>query len=95
MVPLKENQSKDQESRLLVDGSEDYDAFSSSLASSSSSEKGEGDDFKRFTSRAINAAIVLGFGTFAVTKLLTIDHDYWHVSDLSYILNSVSLWVCE
>lgn len=89
VVPLKENQSKEQESRLLDDGSEDYNDFSSSLApsssSSSSSEKGEDDDFERFTSRAINAAIVLGFGTFAVTKLLTIDHDYWHVSDLSYI----------
>lgn len=36
------------------------------------------------SSRAINAAIVLGFGAFAVTKLLTIDHDYWHVSIFNY-----------
>ncbi|XP_009623041.1 protein SYM1 [Nicotiana tomentosiformis] len=28
--------------------------------------------------RFLNAAIVLGAGTFAITKLLTIDHDYWH-----------------
>jgi len=40
---------------------------------------GPGDNDK-FVGRAINAAIVLGFGTFAITKLLTIDHDYWHVS---------------
>ncbi|KAL2493833.1 peroxisomal membrane protein 2 [Forsythia ovata] len=28
--------------------------------------------------RLLNAAIVLGAGTLAITKLLTIDHDYWH-----------------
>ncbi|KAJ3681577.1 hypothetical protein LUZ60_014150, partial [Juncus effusus] len=28
--------------------------------------------------RTINASIVLAAGTFAVTKLLTVDHDYWH-----------------
>ncbi|KAL3509431.1 hypothetical protein ACH5RR_028832 [Cinchona calisaya] len=28
--------------------------------------------------RLLNAAIVLGAGTFAITKLLSIDHDYWH-----------------
>ncbi|KAL1567679.1 protein SYM1-like [Salvia divinorum] len=33
---------------------------------------------KFFTSdRLLNAAIVLGAGTLAITKLLTIDHDYW------------------
>ena len=37
------------------------------------------------TGRAINAAIILGFGAFAVTKLLTIDHDYWHVSFFYFI----------
>ncbi|CAK9151360.1 unnamed protein product [Ilex paraguariensis] len=36
------------------------------------------DDSDRFLGRAINAAIVLGAGTLAITKLLTIDHDYWH-----------------
>lgn len=78
VVPVKDKHSNDQENRLLLDGSEDYNA----LSSSSSSQEEEG-DFDRLTSRAINAAIVLGFGTFAVTKLLTIDHDYWQVSDLS------------
>ncbi|KAI5660799.1 hypothetical protein M9H77_20122 [Catharanthus roseus] len=28
--------------------------------------------------RVFNAAIVLGAGTLAITRLLTIDHDYWH-----------------
>ncbi|KAK7267127.1 hypothetical protein RIF29_19791 [Crotalaria pallida] len=28
--------------------------------------------------RTINATIVLAAGSFAITKLLTIDHDYWH-----------------
>ncbi|CAJ2660449.1 unnamed protein product [Trifolium pratense] len=40
-------------------------------------------------SRAINATIVLGFGAFAVTKLLTIDHDYWHGWTLYEILRYV------
>lgn len=36
------------------------------------------------SSSTVNAIIVLGFGTFAVTKLLTIDHDYWHVRIFSF-----------
>lgn len=40
------------------------------------------EEIKDFASseRLLNAAIVLGAGTLAITKLLTIDHDYWHVS---------------
>lgn len=34
--------------------------------------------------RFFNAAIVLGAGTLAITKLLTIDHEYWHVSSFIY-----------
>ncbi|CAH2071787.1 unnamed protein product [Thlaspi arvense] len=34
-------------------------------------------DTDRLMSRGINAAIVLAAGTVAVTKLLSIDHDYW------------------
>ncbi|KAL5082167.1 hypothetical protein RYX36_010588 [Vicia faba] len=41
------------------------------------------------TGRAINASIVLGFGAFAVTKLLSIDHDYWHGWTLYEILRYV------
>jgi protein Mpv17 len=45
-----------------------------------------GEEMGMMIDRAINAAIVLAAGTFAVTKLLTIDHDYWHVS-CSFRLN--------
>ncbi|CAI0549853.1 unnamed protein product [Linum tenue] len=41
-------------------------------------DEGGGDERGRIVSRGINAAIVLGFGTLAVSRLLTIDHDYWH-----------------
>lgn len=47
-------------------------------------------DFDRlFGGRAINATIVLGVGTFAITKLLTIDHDYWQGWTLYEILRYV------
>lgn len=39
---------------------------------------GEGHDLDKVVDRAINATILLAAGTFALTKLLTIDHDYWH-----------------
>lgn len=43
----------------------------------------EGNDNKNYNNysndnRLLNAAIVLGAGTLAITKLLTVDHDYWH-----------------
>ncbi|KAJ0700067.1 hypothetical protein HanOQP8_Chr10g0363371 [Helianthus annuus] len=59
---------------------------------------GEGSEgIDKFASKAINASIVLGFGTLAVTRLLTIDHEYWHAvclpvneslngSDLRYLM---------
>ncbi|KAI3765610.1 hypothetical protein L2E82_15649 [Cichorium intybus] len=36
------------------------------------------EEIDKFMGKAINASIVLGVGTFAVTRLLTIDHEYWH-----------------
>ncbi|XP_039130719.1 uncharacterized protein LOC120267088 isoform X1 [Dioscorea cayenensis subsp. rotundata] len=45
-----------------------------------------GEDFDKQLDRAINAMIVLAAGTFAITKLLTIDHDYWHGWTLYEIL---------
>ncbi|XP_068644472.1 uncharacterized protein [Aristolochia californica] len=58
------------------------------LASSSASQntKAEEEDIDRLIDRAINAAIVLAAGTFAVTKLLTIDSDYWQGWTLYEIL---------
>ncbi|OMO55132.1 Mpv17/PMP22 [Corchorus capsularis] len=66
-------------------------------ASSSSSERvdagggnnDDNDDDEKLSSRAINASIVLGFGTLAVSKLLTIDHDYWHGWTLYEVLRYV------
>ncbi|KAJ0965947.1 hypothetical protein J5N97_027085 [Dioscorea zingiberensis] len=56
-------------------------AFSSSTPSMPG-----GGDFDKQVDRAINAMIVLAAGTFAITKLLTIDHDYWHGWTLYEIL---------
>jgi len=36
--------------------------------------------------RGINTAIVLGASTYALTKLLTVDQDYWHVSLLCFFI---------
>ncbi|KAK3184205.1 hypothetical protein Dsin_031491 [Dipteronia sinensis] len=74
LVPVKKKQSREQEKAISVNGSE---------------ERG-GDDVEsnddKPISRAVNAAIVLGAGTVAVTRLLTIDHDYWHGWTLYEIL---------
>ncbi|KAJ7981421.1 Peroxisomal membrane (Mpv17/PMP22) family protein [Quillaja saponaria] len=83
VVPVKDNRSKDIESRLSLNGLDEFEPLSPSSSVS------EGDDFDRLKSRTINAIIVLGFGTFAVTKLLTIDHDYWHGWTLYEILRYV------
>uniref|UniRef100_A0A2P2KAQ6 Peroxisomal membrane protein 2 isoform X2 n=1 Tax=Rhizophora mucronata TaxID=61149 RepID=A0A2P2KAQ6_RHIMU len=59
----------------FLDGSKFFEA----LSSSSIEKEGESDgDKQRLITRSMNAAIVLGFGTLAVTRLLTIDRDYWH-----------------
>ncbi|KAK4255471.1 hypothetical protein QN277_008470 [Acacia crassicarpa] len=72
VVPVKDKRPDDTETRLTQKGSDETQGLSAS------SSEGGGGDSERLTSRAINAIIVLGFGSFAVTKLLTIDHDYWH-----------------
>ncbi|XP_009594216.1 uncharacterized protein [Nicotiana tomentosiformis] len=62
------------EGRLSFEGA--AGGFRSS--SSGSNGKSEQEDMDRVIDRAINATIVLAAGSFAITKLLTIDHDYWH-----------------
>ncbi|XP_062106276.1 uncharacterized protein LOC133817711 [Humulus lupulus] len=74
LAPGRPNESKEKANALLSDGSEKIEPLSSILPISVSGEE----DWDRLTSRAINAAIVLGFGTLAITKLFTIDHEYWH-----------------
>ncbi|XP_059662616.1 uncharacterized protein LOC132308527 [Cornus florida] len=68
------------EGRLSFEGAGDFQGFSSSSASSSGGSDGESEeeDIERLIDRSINASIVLAAGTFAITKLLTIDQDYWH-----------------
>ncbi|XP_050248201.1 uncharacterized protein LOC126695486 [Quercus robur] len=83
VVPVKNKLAEDQESRLLLNGSDEFQPLSPSEGREE--EQGD-DDFDRLVSKAINATIVLGFGTFAVTKLLTIDLDYWHGWTLYEIL---------
>lgn len=69
------------EGRFSFEGAGEFQGFSSSSSSSTSSEgQGEAEDVERLIDRSINATIVLAAGSFAVTKLLTIDADYWHVS---------------
>ncbi|KAK6934301.1 Mpv17/PMP22 [Dillenia turbinata] len=76
------------EGRFSLEGiSGEFQGFSS--ASSTGSEEGrasEEEEFERFVDRAINATIVLAGGTYAITKLLTIDSDYWHGWTLYEIL---------
>ena len=68
------------EGRLSFEGAAGF----SSLTSSCNSDEEE--DLDNLIDRAINATIVLAAGSFAITKLLTIDHDYWHGWTLFEIL---------
>ncbi|XP_006841712.2 uncharacterized protein LOC18431527 [Amborella trichopoda] len=71
------------EGRLSFEGGVmDVRGFSASFSSSLEIEE----DGDKLVDRAINATIVLAAGSFAITKLLTIDHDYWHGWTLFEIL---------
>ncbi|KAI4388308.1 hypothetical protein MLD38_000650 [Melastoma candidum] len=54
-----------------------FDGYPLSTSSSLSSLIGK-EEMEKLADRSINALIVLAAGSFAITKLLTIDHDYWH-----------------
>ncbi|XP_075668866.1 uncharacterized protein LOC142638692 isoform X1 [Castanea sativa] len=62
------------EGRLSFEGA----GFSSSGSVGDGVGKRENEEIERLIDRTINASIVLAAGTFAITKLLTIDQDYWH-----------------
>lgn len=69
------------EGRFSFEGAGEIQGFAGSSSSSGSGgENGESEDLDRLIDRVINATIVLAAGSFAITKLLTIDQDYWHVS---------------
>lgn len=61
-------------------------SFDGGFSSAASGGVGAPEDEKIMIDRAINATIVLAAGSFAITKLLTIDHDYWHGWTLFEIL---------
>ncbi|XP_022734351.1 uncharacterized protein LOC111287921 [Durio zibethinus] len=68
-----------------------FEGFSSSASASASrsgfgDEEGGQEEMDRLIDKTINATIVLAVGTFAITKLLTIDHDYWQGWTLYEIL---------
>ncbi|XP_028779926.1 uncharacterized protein LOC114748080 [Neltuma alba] len=69
------------------EGAGEFQGFSSASASSGDeSRRASEEEMERLIDRTINAAIVLAAGTFAITKLLTIDRDYWHGWTLYEIL---------
>ncbi|KAF6154511.1 hypothetical protein GIB67_028403 [Kingdonia uniflora] len=87
MVPILVSSSSDltdtqqegggESSMFLLEGVSG--GFSSSLPPEGDGEGGEEkQSFEKFVDRSINATIVLAAGTFAVTRLLTVDRDYWH-----------------
>ena len=54
---------------------------STSTISDAETSEGQRQDMDR----AINAMIIASAGAFAITKILTVDQDYWHVSLIFYI----------
>ncbi|KAI7733127.1 hypothetical protein M8C21_026146 [Ambrosia artemisiifolia] len=72
--------------KSIAEDKEVVTEFTPDETNGSELESGDGKGIERFASKAINASIVLGFGTLAVTRLLTIDHEYWHGWTLYEIL---------
>ncbi|XVE49877.1 hypothetical protein DITRI_Ditri01bG0117600 [Diplodiscus trichospermus] len=77
LTPVESRNSNEAKNPLFPNGSNILEAFSSSSERGGDGGGGDDDDDK-LSGRVINASIVLGFGTVAVSKLLTVDHDYWH-----------------
>ncbi|CAN0915582.1 Peroxisomal membrane protein 2 [Linum grandiflorum] len=76
-----------------MDGQLSLEGFSSVSTSVVGGDGGEGTnqrenelEMERLVDRSINAMIVLAASSYAITKLLTIDHDYWHGWTLVEIL---------
>ncbi|KAL0311095.1 UNVERIFIED_CONTAM: hypothetical protein Sangu_2404200 [Sesamum angustifolium] len=72
--------------RLSFEGAAGFSSAASSVGGPGSGDGKSQEDMERLVDRAINATIVLAAGSFAITKLLTIDHDYWHGWTLYEIL---------
>ncbi|KAF9672853.1 hypothetical protein SADUNF_Sadunf11G0087300 [Salix dunnii] len=69
------------------EGQLSFEGFSSASSSGLDGESREREsECEKLIDRTINATIVLAAGTYAITKLLTIDRDYWHGWTLFEIL---------
>lgn len=87
------------EGRLSFEASTGYASSSGGGGGGGSGSNGEGQEevgeMEKLIDRTINATIVLAAGTFAITKLLTIDHDYWQVSEkFTSLIVLLHLYLC-
>ncbi|KAL5547985.1 hypothetical protein UlMin_003216 [Ulmus minor] len=71
------------EGRFSFEGGAEFQGFGSGSGVGEEIESGE---IERLIDRTINGTIVLAAGTYAITRLLTIDQDYWHGWTLYEIL---------
>ncbi|KAI3979117.1 hypothetical protein MKX01_033027 [Papaver californicum] len=73
---------------MLSFGGREMQGFSSSsvISFDGKGEEKQEEDFEKLIDRSINATIILAAGTFAITKLLTVDKDYWQGWTLFEIL---------
>lgn len=67
-------------SAATSEGQLSLEGFPSSGGDLGDEKRRENEEMEKMIDRTINATIVLAAGSYAITKLLTIDHDYWHVS---------------
>ncbi|KAK8370784.1 hypothetical protein V6Z12_A01G200300 [Gossypium hirsutum] len=89
LASKKNSHSHEPKKLLFPNGSKTLKASSSEVGGGHGDDGDGRDDVEKLSSRAINASIVLGFDTFVVSKLLTIDHDYWHGWTLYEVLQYV------
>lgn len=78
---------------LSLGGAGEIQGFSSSASVGDGGGTENGEMERVMIDRIINATIVLAAGSYALTKLLTIDQDYWHVSH-SFQLLQFDSYLC-
>ncbi|KAJ8764672.1 hypothetical protein K2173_007760 [Erythroxylum novogranatense] len=98
VLPVQSGDSTDRQEGVVVSQVEregielaatqlSFEGFSSACSSSGVGETRHGDlEMEKLIDRTIDAMIVLAAGTCAITKLLTIDREYWHGWTLYEIL---------
>lgn len=86
-VPVVGGFGTDPSGRLSFEGAAGFSSAASSLGGGGGGGKTR-EEMERFIDRTINAAIALAAASFAITKLLTIDHDYWHVGSVLFFISA-------